>query len=500
MRNGRYPHRVSVQPGLSGTRPGLVIVLAAGEGTRMKSDLAKVLHPILGRPILGHVLAAVYETNPHDVVVVVGHQREQVADYVSRAFPAARTVVQHEQLGTGHAVRCALAGLAAAGVALSEDPVVVLAGDTPLLRGQTLADLVVTHEQVGAAVTVLSADLDDPFGYGRIVRNADGNVLAIVEQKDTTAEQALLHEINSGMFAFDPPTLVDALARLTTDNSQGEEYLTDVLSIAREDGQIVAACKASNPDEVHGINNRAQLASATALLRDRINNEHMLAGVTIVDPATAWIEPGARLAGDAVVERNTSIDAASSVAAKAVIGPDTTLIATHVAAGATVLRSHCQGAVIGAAAMVGPFSFLRPKTELGEGGKIGAFVEVKKSTIGAGSKVPHLSYVGDATIGEGSNIGAATIFANYDGENKHATVIGDHVRVGSDSILVAPVRIGDGSYTAAGSVITDDVPAGAIGIGRGRQVNVDGWVARTHPASDSARAAAESDDSSTSSS
>ncbi len=461
----------------------------------MKSGLAKVLHPILGRPVLGHVLAAVLETAPQNVLVVVGHQREQVVAYLAEEFPSVRTAVQNEQNGTGHAVRCALEGLAADGVALPDEPIVVLAGDTPLLTGQTLVDLVTTHEQENAAVTVLSADLKDPFGYGRIIRSSDGNVLAIVEQKDATPEQAQVHEINSGMFAFNAATLVDGLARLTTDNSQGEEYLTDVLEIAREDGRTVAAHKAADPDEMHGINNRAQLAAATALLRDRINHEHMLAGVTIIDPTTTWIEPGAVIAGDALIERNSAIDHASSVAAGAVIGPDTSLLGTAVAADATVLRSHCVGAVIGEGAMVGPFSFLRPGTQLGDRGKIGAFVEVKKSTIGAGSKVPHLSYVGDATIGEGSNIGAATIFANYDGENKHSTVIGDHVRVGCDSILVAPVRIGDGSYTAAGSVITEDVPAGAIAIGRGRQVNVDGWVARRHPETDSARAATASEES-----
>ena len=465
-------------------------MLAAGAGTRMKSDLAKVLHPILGRPLLGHVLASVLETDPENVVVVVGHQRDQVVDYLARDFPTVRTADQSEQNGTGHAVRCAIEGLAADDIELPAAPVVVLAGDTPLLRSATLSDLVGTHSQTHASVTVLSAELPDPFGYGRIVRDSDGGVLAIVEQKDATAEQTQIHEINSGMFAFNPQTLVDGLARLTTDNSQGEEYLTDVLAIARHDGRAVSAHKAADPDEVHGINNRAQLAAATALLRDRINADHMLAGVTIVDPQTAWIEPGASLTADAVIERNTSVDATSAVGAGAVIGPDTTLLGTTVEASAHVLRSHCDHAVIRAGATVGPFSFLRPGTDLGPDGKIGAFVEVKKSTIGAGSKVPHLSYVGDAEIGEGSNIGAATIFANYDGEHKHATSVGDHVRVGSDSILVAPVKVGDGAYTAAGSVITQDVPAGAIGIGRERQVNVEGWVVRRHPGTASAQAAA----------
>ncbi len=464
-------------------------MLAAGAGTRMKSDLAKVLHPILGRPLLGHVLASVLETDPENVVVVVGHQRDQVVDYLARDFPTVRTAVQAEQNGTGHAVRCALVGLAADGVEVGTAPVVVLAGDTPLLSSATLTDLVRTHAETHASVTVLSAELTDPFGYGRIVRDSDGGVLAIVEQKDATAEQTSIHEINSGMFAFNPQTLVDGLARLTTENSQGEEYLTDVLAIARQDGRAVSAHKAADSDEVHGINNRAQLAAATALLRDRINVEHMLAGVTIIDPTTAWIEPGASLTADAVIERNTSIDAASVVGAGAVIGPDTTLLGTTVEASAHVVRSHCDHAVIREGANVGPFSYLRPGADLGPAGKIGAFVEVKKSKIGAGSKVPHLSYVGDAEIGEGSNIGAGTIFANYDGEHKHPTIVGDYVRVGSDTILVAPVSVGDGAYTAAGSVLTEDVPAGAIGIGRERQVNVEGWVERRHPGSASAQAA-----------
>ena len=483
---------MNAEPADSEIRPGLVVVLAAGAGTRMKSDLAQVLHPILGRPLLGHVLAAVLDTKPRHVVVVVGHQREQVVEYVNRDFPQVLTAVQDEQNGTGHAVRCALNALAADGIELGDEPVMVVAGDTPLLTPATLTDLVSTHVATHASVTVLTAELDDPFGYGRIVRDDDGGVLAIVEQKDATPEQTQIHEINSGMFAFNPDTLVDALNRLTTDNSQGEEYLTDVLAIARSDGKSVSAHQGEDPDEMHGINNRAQLAAATALLRDRINAEHMLAGVTFVDPATAWIEPGAELAPDALIERNSAVDAGSSVGSGAVIGPDTTLIGTQVGAGAHVLRSHCDGAVIHEHATVGPFTFLRPGTELGERGKVGAFVEVKKSTIGPGSKVPHLSYVGDARIGEGSNIGAATIFANYDGEHKHATVVGDHVRVGSDSILVAPVTIGDGAYTAAGSVITEDVPAGAIGIGRERQVNVEGWVARKHPGTSSADAAASS--------
>lgn len=449
----------------------------------MKSDKAKVLHSILGKPLLGHVLDAAGQTQPSQTAVVVGHQREAVSDYLAAEYPQVTTAVQDQQHGTGHAVRCALESLSR----VPAGPVLVLAGDTPLLTGQTLHDLVKHHVQTNAAVTVLTAKVDNPHGYGRIVRDAEGNVEKIVEQKDASQQQRQINEINSAIYAFDPVVLVDALGKLSTDNAQGEEYLTDVVGIARAAGLTVSAV-VGPADEIHGINDKAQLAAAAAILRDRTNYEYLTNGVIIVDPATTWISPGAVIEADAVIERNSSIDAASSVAAGAVIGPDTTLIKTTVAADACVLRSHCQGATVGPKASVGPFSFLRPGADLAEGAKVGAYVEIKKSKIGPNSKVPHLSYVGDATIGEGTNIGAATIFANYDGENKHKTVIGDHVRVGSDSILVAPVNIGDGAYTAAGSVITEDVEPGSMAVARGRQRNISGWVRRRRPGSASAKA------------
>ena len=477
--------------------PGLVVVLAAGAGTRMRSATAKVLHPVLGKPMLGHVLDAVAETDPGIVAVVVGHQRERVEQYVAAQYPQAVIAVQDEQHGTGHAVACALAALAADGIQIPAGPLVVLAGDTPLLTGDTVQALVASHTEAGAAVTVLSAIVSDPTGYGRIVRDVDGTVAAIVEQRDATPAELAIDEINSGMFTFEPAILTDALTRLTTDNSQGEQYLTDVLGIAHSDGRTIGFSLAPGVDnpEIHGINDRAQLAEASAMLRDRVNSAHLRAGVTIVDPATTWIEVGAALEPDCVIERNTSIDAGSSVAAGAVVGPDTTLIATTVASGGQVLKSHCDGADIGQNANVGPYSYLRPGAILGEATKVGAYVEVKKSTIGRGSKVPHLSYVGDAEIGEGSNIGAATIFANYDGVAKHRTSVGNHVRVGSDTMLVAPVTVGDGAYTGAGSVVTEDVPAGAIAVGRSRQVNIEGWVGRRRPGTESAKAAAAAQDS-----
>ncbi len=482
--------------GTAPARASLVVVLAAGAGTRMKSGLAKVLHPVLGIPLLGHVLRAVSETDPENVVVVVGHQREQVSAYVAAEHPDAATAIQYEQNGTGHAVRCALESLAEHGVTISDGPVVVVAGDTPLLTGATLQNLITAQVASGAAATVLSAVFEDATGYGRIVRDAQGEVTGIVEQKDASPAQQQIAEINSGMFAFDAVALTKAITQLTTDNSQGEEYLTDVLGILRSDGQLVTAYVIDDADEVHGVNDRLQLANSAALLRDRTNAEHMRSGVTIVDPATAWITPGAQIDPDAVIERNTSLDSTVRVGSGAIVGPDTTLLGCRVGSDASVVRSHCDHADIGPGACVGPFTFLRPGSVLGANAKVGAYVEVKKSTIGAGSKVPHLSYVGDAQIGVGTNIGAATIFANYDGEKKHPTVVGDRVRVGSDSILVAPVTIGDGAYTAAGSVITQDVPAGAIGIGRGRQANVDGWVAHNRPGSASAAAAEQAEEAS----
>jgi bifunctional UDP-N-acetylglucosamine pyrophosphorylase / glucosamine-1-phosphate N-acetyltransferase len=310
-----------------------------------------------------------------------------------------------------------------------------------------------------------------------------------VEHKDATDEQRAVREINSGVFAFDAAALASALARVSTDNSQGEEYLTDVLGILHRDGERVSALVAADPADVHGINDRVQLAACARVMADRVNESLMRSGVSMTDPSTTWIAPDASVGRDAMIERNCWIGPGSAVGEGAVIGPDTTLLATQVGPGATVLRSHCERAVIGAEATVGPFTFLRPGAELGEESKAGAYVEIKNAKVGAGSKVPHLSYVGDAEIGTGTNIGAATVFVNYDGVHKHRTVVGDDVRVGSDTMLVAPLTIGDGAYTAAGSVITEDVPAGSLGLGRARQRNIDGWVERVRPGSAAAEAA-----------
>ncbi|MFM1917038.1 MAG: hypothetical protein RJB01_553, partial [Actinomycetota bacterium] len=327
------------------------------------------------------------------------------------------------------------------------------------------------------------------------VRDGDGAVLSIVEHRDATADQLLLTEINSGMYAFDGRLLLESLAKITTDNSQGEEYLTDVIAILREESHPVSAAVCSDATEIMGVNDRVQLAEAGAIMRDRINVKWMRAGVTIADPASTWIDVDVELAADVTLAPQTVLRGPTSVETGAQIGPGTTLISCEVGENAEVIHTWAQLAVVGADAQVGPFTFLRPGTVLGAGAKAGAYVEIKNSRVGDGSKVPHLSYVGDAEIGPGTNIGAATVFVNYDGQDKHRTVVGRDVRIGSDSMLVAPVEIGDGAYTAAGSVITEDVPPGAMAVGRARQRNIEGWVERKRPGSAAAKAAREASDS-----
>lgn len=471
-------------------RPSLVIVLAAGEGTRMKSDTIKVLHPIMGEPVLGHVLREVAGLRPEGVIVVIGHQRDRVGAYLADRFPGVRTAVQDEQRGTGHAVRCALEALDADEIAGLDGPILVTVGDTPLLTTATLEGLLAEHAATSAAATLLSADFADPTGYGRVVRAADGAVTGIVEHRDATDAQLAITEVNAAVYAFEPVALVDSLGRITTDNAQGEEYLTDVIGILHGDGRRVSAWVVPDAMDIHGINDRVQLAAAAAELRRRVNDRLMRSGVTITDPATVWIAPDVAIGRDAVIERNTFVGPGCEVAERAVIGPDTTLLQTRVGAAASVLRSHCEQAVIGPEATVGPFTYLRPGTDLGAGAKAGAYVEIKNAAVGPKSKVPHLSYVGDAEIGPGTNIGAATVFVNYDGVHKHRTVVGADVRIGSDTMLVAPVTVGDGAYTGAGSVITEDVPPGTLALGRARQRNIEGWVERVRPGTPAATAAA----------
>ena len=460
-----------------------VIILAAGDGTRMKSRQAKVLHHVAGRSLLGHVLAAVNHLSPSQIRVVVGANRESVEAHIAEITPSAITVFQEKRGGTGHAVQLALAG------STTQGTVLVLAGDTPMLTGASLEAFLEAHEVGKFAASVLTAEHPEPTGYGRIIRDDGDELLRIVEERDASEDERFIIEINSGVYAFDGAKLAHAIGQITNSNSQGELYLTDVIEILKSSGDSIAAILIADFTEILGVNDRIQLAESAALLRDRINEHWMREGVTIIDPTTTWIDATATISSDVTLHPGSAILGATTIATGAVIGPRTTLTDCVVKEGASVLESVATKTEIGEGATVGPFTYLRSGTVLGDNTKAGAFVEIKNSTVGEGSKIPHLSYVGDATIGEGSNIGAATIFVNYDGVDKHHTKIGDHVRIGSDTMLVAPITIGDGAYTAAGSVITENVPAGAIGVGRAKQRNVLGWVMRKRAGSLSALAA-----------
>ncbi len=445
-----------------------VIVLAAGKGTRMKTGLAKVLHTAAGLSLVEWVLAAAEPLHPDDVVVVVGHD----AEAVRAVCPDSSTVVvQEPQNGTGHATSVALDGLKD-----TETTIVVVPGDMPLVRSETLASLVDHHRTTGAGATLLSAVLEDPTGYGRVIRE-DGQVVGIVEEGDATDAERGVREVNTSVYVFEGATLSAALERVGNTNVQGEYYLTDVIGLIVRDGGRVEAVL-TDPEEGTGVNTQGQLAEAAGILRGRINADLLESGVWMLDPsrvyvdATAVVEPGVRLHPDTYVMGSTT------VATGAEVGPNVQLTDSRGLRGARIERAVAIEAVIGEDACVGPFAYLRPGAELAAGAKVGTYVEVKASRVGTGSKVPHLSYIGDATIGENSNIGAGTITVNYDGYNKHKTVIGDRVRIGSDSMLVAPVEVGDDAFTGAGSVITHDVPDGALAIERSAQKNVDGYAAK----------------------
>jgi bifunctional UDP-N-acetylglucosamine pyrophosphorylase/glucosamine-1-phosphate N-acetyltransferase len=455
----------------------------------MKSRIPKVLHALCGRSMLGHALAAAGELDPLRLIVVAGHGRDEVRAEAVRQAPGVCVVVQERLGGTGHAVRMVTEALG-----VLHGPVVVTYGDMPLLRAQTLSALVREHAAARNAVTVLTARVNDPFGYGRIIRDEGGNLAEIVEEADASAEQRAINEINSGCYAFDGDLLADAIKRVATGNAQGQEYLTDVVAIMRGDGHPVGTVLAADPAEIQGVNDQVQLAQVRRAYNDRLLEAWMRAGVTIVDPAATWVDVGVTLAPDAQILPGTHLEGKTEIGPGARIGPGCLLRDTSVASDATVLYAVCESAEIGGGASVGPFARLRPGTRIGPGAHIGTYVELKNATVGEGSKVPHLTYVGDADIGEQSNIGAATVFVNYDGTAKHHSTVGDHVRVGADTMLVAPVHVGDGAYTAAGSVITEDVPSGALGVARSRQHNSPGWVERRHPESPAAAAAARARD------
>ncbi|MFG1818384.1 bifunctional UDP-N-acetylglucosamine diphosphorylase/glucosamine-1-phosphate N-acetyltransferase GlmU [Kribbella sp. NPDC049174] len=462
----------------------------------MKSATPKVLHEIGGRSLVGHAVVTARALAPEHLVVVVGNGRELVEAHLAAVDPEVKTAVQEQQLGTGDAVRAGL-------TAVPNDfdgSVVVTSGDVPLLEAETLQELAAAHDKQGNAVTVLTARVPDPTGYGRIIPGDDGTVAGIVEHKDASPEQRKIDEINAGIYVFDAATLRDGLSRITTDNAQGELYLTDVLAIARQDGKRVGGYVTDDAMQTEGVNDRVQLATLRAELNRRTLDKLMRAGVTIVDPNTTWVDQTVQLARDVTLLPNTQLHGATTVDEGATIGPDTTLTDVQVGAQATIIRAHGSQSVIGPQASVGPFAYLRPGTKVGVKGKIGTFVETKNTSIGDGAKVPHLTYAGDATIGDGANIGAGTIFANYDGVAKHPTHVGKHSFIGSNSVLVAPRTIADGAYLAAGTALTEDVGPGEIAVARARQRNIKGWVARkragtkTAKAAEEAQAAPETDD------
>src|ERR1700743_146372 len=466
-----------------------VLVLAAGAGTRMRSDTPKVLHTLAGRSMLAHSLHAIAKMAPQHLVVVLGHDHARlehaIAELTETLGRPIDVAMQDQQLGTGHAVLCGL-------TALPDDfrgVVVVTSGDIPLLDADTLADLVTSHNARGAAVTVLTTTLSDPTGYGRTLRTQDNEVIAIVEQADATPSQREICEVNAGVYAFDIAALRSALSRLSADNAPQELSLTDVIAIVRQDGQVVQARHVDDSSLVAGVNNRVQLSELAAEINRRIVSAHQLGGVTVVDPATTWIDIDVTIGRDTVIQPGTQLLGSTRIGGHCTIGPDTTLTDVAVGDGASVVRTHGTDSSIGDGAAVGPFTYLRPGSVLGADGKLGAFVETKNSTIGSGTKVPHLTYVGDADIGEHSNIGASTVFVTYDGPPKQAPTVGSHVRTGSDTMFVAPVTVGDGAYTGAGTVVREDVPPGALAVSGGPQRNIEGWVARKRPGSAAAEAA-----------
>ncbi|HEY9291842.1 MAG TPA: bifunctional UDP-N-acetylglucosamine diphosphorylase/glucosamine-1-phosphate N-acetyltransferase GlmU, partial [Microlunatus sp.] len=454
-----------------------------------KSKRSKLLHEIAGRPLVAHAINAAEMLQSQHLAVVVGVMADQVEPALQQLAPNVQVVHQTDDAyGTGHAVRCAMAELGDL-----QGEVVVTYGDVPLLTGETLQQFVAQHRTSRNAITVLTARVPDPTGYGRIIRGQDDSVTRIVEHKDATDAERTIDEINSGVFVFDAQVLTDGLSRLTTDNAQGEYYLTDLPDIAQQQGHRVGAYVTDDLWQVEGVNTRVQLAAIGRELNRRICERWMMDGVTIVDPQTTWIQADVDLAADVTLLPGTSLEGTTVVGSGSVIGPDTTLSDVEVGEDATICRTQGSLAVIGSGANVGPYAYLRPGTVLETAGKIGTFVETKNARIGPGAKVPHLTYAGDAEIGEGANIGAGTIFANYDGVDKHRSTVGRFSFIGSDTVLVAPVNIADGVYVAAGSAITEDVAPGELGIARGRQHNSSGWVGRNRAGTNTAEAAQAAD-------
>ena len=462
-----------------------VIVLAAGEGTRMRSSTPKVLHEIAGLPMLGHVLATATALGAQRVVPVIRHEKDKLEAYINAFYPKTHIVHQDEIPGTGRAVECALN-------AFPDDfsgAVVVTSGDVPLLDVQTIESMIDVHLSTGAGATLLTATFADPTGYGRIVRDDSGSFRSIVEEKDATDEEREITEVNAGVYVFDFKALKSALSAIGSHNAAGEKYLTDAAVEILKSGSEVHALEVADNWLVAGVNNRVQLQQVSAELNRRICEGWMLAGVTITHPESTFIDITAALAEDVTLLPGTHLKGITRIGKGSTIGPEVVVADTQVGENVSITKSQIAGSVIDDEATVGPFSYLRPGTHLGAGGKIGTFVETKNAVIGVGSKVPHLSYVGDATIGEHTNIGAGTIFANYDGVAKHHSVIGSHVRSGSHNVFVAPVTIADGAYTAAGTVVRKDVESGSLAMSVAPQRNLAGWVIANRPNTASADAA-----------
>lgn len=444
------------------------IILAAGQGSRMKSKKYKVLHELAGKSMVNHVLTQVETLAPTQVVTIVGYGAECVKEALGDRTAYA---LQAEQLGTGHAVLQADALLAD-----KDGTTLVICGDTPLLQASTLAALFETHESTGAKATVLTAEAPNPFSYGRIIRDGAGNVKKIVEERDATDEERQVTEINTGTFCFDNQALFDTLKKVGNDNDQGEYYLPDVIGLLQQQGEKVAAYQMADFAESIGVNDRVALAKATETMRQRINHQHMVNGVTFVNPAATYIDAEVEIGNDTLIEAGVTLRGRTKIGSNCVIGANSEIVESVIADNVVVTSSMIEHATIAAGVDVGPYAHIRPNSDLKENVHIGNFVEIKNTTIGANTKVGHLTYVGDADLGEHINVGCGTVFVNYDGKNKHRATVGDHVFIGCNANLVAPVTIGDRAFIAAGSTITKDIPNDALGIARSRQENKDGYA------------------------
>lgn len=446
------------------------VILAAGQGTRMKSKLYKVLHPVCGMPMVEHVANNVQQLGVEKIVTVVGHGAEKVQQQLGKKSEYA---LQEEQLGTAHAVQ-----QAASMIEGLPGTTLVVCGDTPLIRPETMEALLSHHAETAAKATILTAIAENPTGYGRILRDEAGSVSKIVEQKDASAEEQQVNEINTGTYCFDNETLFEALKQVSNHNAQGEYYLPDVIEILQKQGEVVAAYATDSFDETLGVNDRVALSQAEGIMRRRIAEKHMRAGVTIIDPATAYISAEAVIGADTIIQPNVTIEGNSVIGEDCIITSNSHISNSTIGSRTEIRSSHVYDSKVGEDTAVGPFAHLRPETELGNRVKIGNFVEVKKSTVGNGSKVSHLSYIGDALVGTNVNIGCGSITVNYDGKNKHLTTIEDDSFIGCNSNLVAPVTVGKGSFVAAGSTISKDVPADSLAIARARQENKEGYVSK----------------------